>query len=159
MKRIFFHVLFFSCLIIPGSLSAFPSVFPHGTTIFHPDKTFSGYTILTTEGNQTILIDMNGNVVHHWANLCDEEHPAKLLPGGYAMGATGKRGRILGHEESNDLSIVDWDGNIVWTYKMAGVHHDFQREGNPVGYYVPGMDSYVDKGKTLILSHLVVEEF
>jgi hypothetical protein len=35
---------------------------------------------------------MNGNVVHHWANLCDEEHPAKLLPGGYAMGATGNGG-------------------------------------------------------------------
>jgi hypothetical protein len=157
MRRFFFFIAILSCIILPASLFAFPSVFPHGTTIFKPDKTFSGYTILTTEGNQTILIDMNGNVVHHWNNLCDEEHPAKILPGGYAMGATGKRGRILGHEESNDLSLVDWDGNIIWTYKMAGVHHDFQREGNPVGYYVPGMDSYVDKGKTLILSHLVVE--
>ena len=32
-------------------------------------------------------------------------------------------------------------------------HHDYQREGNPVGYYVPGMDPCVDKGKTLILCH------
>ncbi len=158
MKRYYFLLFVVLCLVLPGSIFAFPTVFPHGTTIFYPDKTFNGYTILTTKGNQAILIDMNGNVVHHWENLCDEEHPAKLLPGGYAMGATGKRGRILGHEESNDLSVVDWDGNIVWTYKMAGVHHDFQREGNPVGYYVPGMDSFVDKGKTLILSHLVVED-
>ena len=157
MKRFIFLSVLFLCIVLPSSIFAFPSVFPHGTTIFLPDKTFSGYTILTTKGNQTILIDMNGNVVHHWKNLCDEEHPAKLLPGGYAMGATGKRGRILGDKESNDLSIVAWDGNIVWTFKMAGVHHDFQREGNPVGYYVPGMDPYVDKGKTLILSHLVVE--
>jgi hypothetical protein len=52
---------------------------------------------------------------------------------------------------------VDWNGNIVWTHKKAGVHHDFQREGNPVGYYVPGMDSYVEKGKTLILSNFMVE--
>lgn len=156
MKKLFFGMLFILCLLIPISSFAFPTVFPHGTTIFHPDKTFSGYTILTTEGNQAILIDMNGNVVHHWESICDNEYPAKLLPGGYAMGATGKRGRILGHKESNDLSIVDWDGNIVWTYKKAGAHHDFQREGNPVGYYVPGMDSYVNKGKTLILSHLVV---
>jgi hypothetical protein len=157
MKRYFKNSILLLCLLIPSSIYAFPTVYPHGTTIFNPDKTFSGYTILTTKGNQTILIDMNGNVVHHWANLCDEEHPAKLLPGGYAMGATGKGGRILGHEESNDLSIVDWDGKIVWTFKKAGVHHDFQREGNPVGYYVPGVDSSVDKGKTLILSNYMVE--
>ena len=156
MKRFVHIMVLMACLILPTALFAFPSVFPHGTTIFKPDKTFSGYTILTTKGNQAILIDMNGNVVNHWENMCDEEHPAKMLPGGYAMGATGKRGRILGHEESNDLSVVDWDGNIVWTYKNAGVHHDFQREGNPVGYFVPGMDSYVDRGKTLILSHKVV---
>ncbi|MBW1804350.1 MAG: transcriptional initiation protein Tat, partial [Deltaproteobacteria bacterium] len=137
MKKLLFTGAVLACLIIPATLFAFPSVFPHGTTIFKPEKTFSGYTILTTKGNQTILIDMNGRVAHHWKNLCDEEHPAKMLPGGYAMGATGKRGRLLGHEESNDLSVVDWDGNIIWTYKKAGVHHDFQREGNPVGYYVP----------------------
>ncbi|MBW1801725.1 MAG: aryl-sulfate sulfotransferase, partial [Deltaproteobacteria bacterium] len=41
--------------------------------------------------------------------------------------------------------------------KKAGVHHDFQREGNPVGYYVPGMEPYVDRGRTLILSHKVVK--
>ena len=23
---------------------------------------------------------------------------------------------------------------------MARQHHDYQREGNPVGYYVPGME-------------------
>jgi len=158
MKKLLFSIVLLGvCLSVPAMLLAFPSVYPHGTTIFKPEKCFSGYTILTTKGNQTILIDMNGRVVKHWKNLCDEDHPAKLLPGGYAMGATGKRGRILGHEESNDLSVVDWDGNIVWTYKKAGVHHDFQREGNPVGYYVPGMDPYVDKGKTLILSHKVVK--
>jgi len=150
-------MILYASLFIPGGLFAFPTVFPHGTTIYKPEKCYSGFTILTTEGYQTILIDMNGNVVHHWANLCDEEHPAKLLPGGYAMGATGGRGRLFGNEDSNDLSVVDWNGNIVWTYKKAGVHHDFEREGNPVGYYVPGMDSYVDKGKTLILSHKIVK--
>lgn len=144
-------------LFIPAILFAMPSVFPHGTTIYKPDKAFNGYTILTTKGNQTILIDMNGNVVKHWENLCDEEHPAKILPGGYAMGATGDRGRLFEHEDSNDLSIVDWDGNIVWTWPKAGMHHDFQREGNPVGYYVPGMEPLIGSGRTLILSHKVVK--
>jgi hypothetical protein len=36
---------------------------------------------------------------------------------------------------------------------MARQHHDYQREGNPVGYYVPGMDPLIDRGHTLILSH------
>jgi hypothetical protein len=66
-----------------------------------------------------------------------------------------------------DLVQVDWDGNIVWKFEkyelvtdpgheptwMARQHHDYQREGNPVGYYVPGMDSMIDRGNTLILCH------
>jgi hypothetical protein len=36
---------------------------------------------------------------------------------------------------------------------MARVHHDYQREGNPVGYYVPGMDPKIEGGNTLLLSH------
>jgi hypothetical protein len=36
---------------------------------------------------------------------------------------------------------------------MARQHHDYQREGNPVGYYVPGLDPLVAEGKTLLLCH------
>ena len=36
---------------------------------------------------------------------------------------------------------------------MARTHHDYQREGNPVGYYVPGQIPEVNKGNTLILAH------
>ena len=36
---------------------------------------------------------------------------------------------------------------------MARQHHDYQREGNPVGYYAPGMDPTIDRGNTLILCH------
>jgi hypothetical protein len=36
---------------------------------------------------------------------------------------------------------------------MARQHHDYQREGNPVGYFVPDMVPFVDRGKTLILCH------
>jgi hypothetical protein len=35
---------------------------------------------------------------------------------------------------------------------MARQHHDYQREGNPVGYYVPGMEAKA-KGRTIILCH------
>ena len=36
---------------------------------------------------------------------------------------------------------------------MARQHHDYQREGNPVGYYVPDMECKTDSGNTLILCH------
>jgi hypothetical protein len=35
-------------------------------------------------------------------------------------------------------------------------HHDYQRQGNPVGYYVPGQD-FVEQGTTLVLAHLNTE--
>jgi len=157
MKKLVPVLMLFMFVFSPATLFAFPSVYPHGTTIYKPEQCFNGYTVFPTRGEGAVLIDMNGNVVRQWKNVCVEEHPAKLLPGGYIMGATGKRGRILGDEDSNDLSVVDWDGNVVWSYKKAGVHHDFQREGNPVGYYVPGMEPSLNGGKTLILSHKIVK--
>lgn len=72
---------------------------------------------------------------------------------------------------------MDWDGNEVWRYdrieqvvteetenedgeKQGGEtiwsarqHHDWQREGNPVGYYAPGMEPQIASGKTLVLAH------
>lgn len=39
---------------------------------------------------------------------------------------------------------------------MARQHHDYQREGNPVGYYVPGMEAKPLQGNTLILCHQTI---
>ena len=158
MKKLLILVVLCSFVLLPATLLAFPTVYPHGTTIYKPDKCFNGYTIFPARGEEgTILIDMNGNVVKQWRNVSVDEHPVKLLPGGHVMGATGGRGRLLGHKDSNDMSVVDWGGKILWTWKKAGMHHDFEREGNPVGYYVPGMEPMLGKGKTLILSHKVVK--
>jgi hypothetical protein len=38
---------------------------------------------------------------------------------------------------------------------MTRIHRDYQREGNPVGYYVPDMDPLVDGGNTPILCHKI----
>jgi hypothetical protein len=62
---------------------------------------------------------------------------------------------------------IDWEGREVWRFDRteevktedektvwAGrLHHDWQREGNPVGYYAPGMDPETRRGRTLILAH------
>ena len=144
---------------------SYPSVYPTGTTIFKPEKCFSGYTIFQAKEVGALLIDMSGAEVQLWKNL--HGFPNKLLPGGYVMGHLAERNNKYGMQDQTDLVQVDWDGNIVWKFDqyeyiedpgeepqwMARQHHDYQREGNPVGYYVPGMDPKVDSGTTLILSH------
>lgn len=143
----------------PWPLHAFPTVFPHGTTIFKPEKCFNGFTVFGTEvyDQGTVLIDMNGNVVKQWNGICQEEHPPKLLKGGYLAGTMRpdpeKKGRMWGDDNSTDFVVVDWDGKVVRRVPKAGMHHDYQFAGNPVGYHAPGMvmDNY--KGKLLILSH------
>ena len=148
----------------PSLSWAFPSVFPHGTTIYKPEKCWNGYTVfgVETAGQGCVLIDMNGNVVHEWKNVSELEHPSKLLRGGYIMGATRQKpemkGRTYGDPMSADLSICDWNGKIVRNIPLAGMHHDFQVEGNPTGYHSPDMPvEYKPEGKILVLSHLFTE--
>ena len=142
-----------------------PSVHPTGVTIYKPEKCFNGYTVFPAPETGVVLIDMNGGVVNFWEQL--HAFPAKLLPGGQVFGSLGQRNNDYGYQDQIDLVQVDWDGNVVWKFDkleyvedpgyepmwMARQHHDYQREGNPVGYYVPGMECKTDSGNTLILTH------
>lgn len=143
----------------------YPSVYPTGATIYNPEKCWNGYTIFQARELGALLIDMNGGEVQLWKGL--DGFPNKLLPGGYVLGHSGERNNAYGMQDRIDLVQVDWEGNIVWKFNqyefiedpgekpqwMARQHHDYQREGNPVGYYVPGMDPLVDRGNTFILCH------
>lgn len=143
----------------------YPTIYPTGTTIYKPDKCFNGFTIYPANGEGAMLIDMNGNEVNLWKDL--EGMPNKILPGGYVMGARGVRNPKFMTKEYIDVVQVDWDGNVVWKFDhleliedpgeepqwMARQKADYQREGNPVGYYVPDMEPYTDHGNTLILCH------
>jgi len=146
------------------------TVYPTGTTIYHPAKCWNGFTVFQPctdrpDKSGALLIDMNGNVVNQWRGL--DGFPNKILPGGFVMGSTGVRNPRYGCQDMLDLVQIDWDGNIIWKFDklefitdpgekpawMTRQHHDYQRAGNPVGYYVPGMDPSTDKGNTLILCH------
>ncbi len=144
-----------------------PTVYPTGTTVYEPEKCWNGYTIFQPRDRGAVLIDMNGNIVNLWRGLTGLPGPYKILPGGYVMGNTKSRSRKYSFQDKVDLVQVDWEGNIVWEFNryelvrdphqkktwMLRQHHDYQREGNPVGYYVPGMNPLVDKGNTLIICH------
>ena len=167
--------------LLPARFEAFPSVYPTGTTIYDPDKTWSGYVVFTLpDAGGSILIDMNGNEVRRWDAINAGPGPVRILPGGYAMGPHTARPPF---QESLALLQLDWDGNEVWrfdqleevVYKQendetgeideedpgemvwgARQHHDWQREGDPVGYYSPEAEPLTAKGKTLLLAHKTV---
>lgn len=138
-----------------------------GLRIYKPEKTWDGYTLLSSLGGHacvpgnpfaicnTILIDMNGDLVREWQLGAV---PAKMLPGGFVMGSIPER-NDTGFRGSKTLQQQDWCGEEVWRYDNFGEpggadwHHDHQREGNPVGYYAPGLRTLSNKGKTLVLSH------
>lgn len=142
----------------------YPTVFPTGVLVYNKEKTYNGYTIYPS-AKGALLIDMNGNEVNLWAGLGG--FPNKILPGGYVMGTTGERGGKYAYQDQLDLVQVDYDGNIVWKFDhteliadpgkeptwQARQHHDYQREGNTVGYYYPGGEPKTDSGNTIILTH------
>ncbi|WP_242868987.1 aryl-sulfate sulfotransferase, partial [Peptococcus niger] len=145
-----------------------PTVHPTGTTVYNPDKAFNGYTLFQACEHGATLIDMNGGVVNFWEDL--QGFPNKLLPGGEVVGSLGERNSEFGWQDQTDLVQVDFDGNIVWKFDkmeyiedpgyepqwMARQHHDYQFEGNTVGYYVPGMEAKTRGGNKLILCHQTV---
>lgn len=104
-----------------------------------------------------MLIDMDGNTVHRWAIT---GFPPRMLPGGSLIGCTGV---TMGSYDCRTMQQVTWDGDLEWSFSgwvttsggtpSARHHHDFQRAGNPVGYYAPGQD-FSMQGTTLVLAHL-----
>jgi len=146
------------------------SIYPTGTTIYDPRKAWNGFTLYAA-GPTTVLVDMNGSIAKSWEGVAGA--PVKMLPGGHLMGSGGRQvGAKYLPWDNSDLIQVDPDGNIVWEFDQyeqvelpgaeragsARWHHDFQREGNPVGYYVPGTDSRIDGGNTLICCHKIVSK-
>jgi hypothetical protein len=150
--------IFVSAMVFAGY-----TVFPTGTTIYKPEKCWNGFTVFSSNiTGEIILIDMNGNTVKTWKGISG--FPARVFPGGHVMGYIGTRPL---RQDSTALVQADWNGNIVWKFDQAEEikdpdhapywssrqHHDYQREGNPVGYFAPGMDPKIKEGSTLILAH------
>jgi hypothetical protein len=127
---------------------------PFGIITTYSSGCCDGYTLLNRY-TTTVLIDMNGTIIHAWPSHFPQ--PAKMLPGGFLI--AGDKFRYIGIScgDFTYLNEYDWNGSIIWSYhgwenNRARQHHDFEREGNPVGYYAPGQD-FLSEGTTLILAH------
>ena len=127
---------------------------------------YKGYTLIGTMNgpysSNAKLVNMEGEIINRWNNIFP--FPVKMLFDGEIL--VGKHTESSTHNEGDikEVCQLDWNGNTVWSFsdmfeygsdKSARQHHDFQREGNPVGYYAPGQD-YVFQGNTLILGHVNV---
>ena len=141
-----------------------PNVFPTGTTVYYPEEAYNGYTLFDAEGFGILLINMNGEVVRSWKNFTGM--PPKMLPGGHLIGTRVTRPAANGYQDMEDLTMIDWDCNVEWTFDhnqlindpdgerwMARQHHDYQVTGSPTGYFCPGQDPDPNFDKMLILTH------
>src|SRR5215207_6756215 len=130
----------------PVQVSAAPSVYPTGVTLYAPAGTWNGYTVLSPLATQAVIvIDMNGNVVKRWDGFNNSAGgPARVLPDGVVIAASGANPP---HQESVELIERDFQGNVVWRFShneqittrdgtmlwSARQHHDWQRESLPAG--------------------------
>src|SRR6187399_2229641 len=130
-----------------GAGGAAPSVALEG-------RPCEGYTLIGSPENDAgadfsaFLIDMDGNEVHRWTIT---GFPPKMLPEGSLIGCTGV---FPSSYDCLEMVQVSWDGERQWSFDdwadlgdgqtAARQHHDFQREGNPVGYYAPGREFVAD---------------
>jgi arylsulfotransferase ASST len=154
---------------VAGAVSAAhaaPSVYPTGVTVYDPARTWNGFTVLSPLATEAVLvIDMNGNVVKRWDGFNNSAGgPARILPGGVVISASGARPPF---QESLELVQRDFDGKLVWSFNhteeielrdkgkvwSARQHHDWQREDFPSGYYSPAFTPSAAVGNTLLLTH------
>ena len=145
---------------------AAPTVYPTGTTIYQPEKTWNGYNVLSIlDTPKVVVIDMNGNVVKEWDGFnLSPGGPARVIPGGNVIGTTGA---FPPHQEALALVQRDFEGRETWrfdgaeqvtlengeTVNSARIHHDWQRTDLPAGYYSPGFTPLTEGANTLILAH------
>ncbi len=99
-----------------GPMAAAPTVFPTGTTIYQPDKTWNGFTVLSPLGTPAVIVvDMNGRVVKRWDGFdLVSGGPARVLPGGVVIAPQGDA--MPQHLEARALVAEDFAGKELWRY-------------------------------------------
>lgn len=107
---------------------------PVGLIHYSPALCYRGYTLFSTNrGTHATLIDMQGKICHRWHS--DEGIGyAYLLPNGNLLCRTSPETetdivRDLGGSSSALLEL-DWESNVVWSYRNPMLHHDYERLSN-----------------------------
>ncbi len=100
--------------------------------IYDSSKAYDGYTLFAPAADNNVwLIDMKGQIVHHWVMKHEPGAHGKLLPNGNLLWQ-GRGPEAMSEFGGNgtELVEVDWDGNEVWRYNDLFLNHDFVRLDN-----------------------------
>ena len=139
-----------------------------GVLQYKPEKCWNGYTLIpsiigSSTAQGAVLYDMNGRIVNKWEGVfgCYDN---KLVPGGDIYGTTMHTpGYWL---DCTNIVRKDWNNITQWEFRNGEIlpdldtgepiqsarqHHDYQLEGSPCGYYIPGITPRKD-GKMLVNS-------
>jgi len=125
------------CLCPPAALAAQQ---PEGEVEAEPrglvhngPGAFQGYTLLSPINSRTIyLLDMQGEVVHRWETPTSPAGGVYLLDNGHLLrlGRIDDAPRFHGGGIGGVIEELDWDGNVVWSYRQADdyqiLHHDIE---------------------------------
>lgn len=140
-KNLIFCAIFLVITGLVSSAFAYEAmVGPTGVLKYDKGKSYGGYTLFspTVACKTTYLIDVEGNIVHTWESEYTAGLYSQLLPNGNLM-----RGGKIKQEPgfckiggaSGIVQELDWDGNVVWEYKLFTPgkelhHHAFHRMPN-----------------------------
>lgn len=104
-----------------------------GVTRLVVDRAFNGYTLFTPlNSKETVLIDMKGRVVYRWSMPYPPALHGELLSNGNLLYAGRVENGPLADSKGagGELVEVDWNSNLVWSYKDPYMHHSFHRMPN-----------------------------
>src|SRR5512136_1612846 len=100
-----------------------------GLTLYDRANTFPGMILLVpVDGQQVWLIDVTGNVIHHWDTKYKPIWAELLLNGNMMYAGKGDKGPLADLEgAAGKIQEVDWSGRVVWEYADPYLHHGFFR--------------------------------
>lgn len=128
-------VIGLAVLLASSSASAFPSDPETGVSILDLDAVDPGYVLFTPQlgddsmgtGGVIYLLNVYGQPVHTWAIDSAPGLYAQLLPNGNLLyGSQVERDVVIPAGGGGKLSIIDWDGDEIWSYRNDFLHHDFE---------------------------------
>jgi|TARA_B110000037_G_scaffold214598_1_gene270729 hypothetical protein len=132
-KRLFY----WSCPFIALWISIVVATWTHAQErglVRNESEAFEGYTLyVPLRGSETLLLNMQGEVVHKWTS---EHHPsncAYLMPNGDLLRA----GKVLGNEvfgsrgpSGGRIERFNWEGERLWDFVYSNdsyhQHHDIE---------------------------------
>lgn len=144
-----------------------PMAEKQGVLVYDPERAASGFNLVTSgHGEEALLLDMEGRVVHRWAYPCDELWTAeKRELSTKADEAAGRKWRKSHVYPNGDLLVMhsgrgilklDRNSNLLWA--REGPHHHDVTVGPDGKIYtltrvdrvVPEINGKIDVGDDLI---------